>query len=493
MNKKIIIALVGLFFATRLFNLTVLPIFTDESIYIYWAKYIATVRSHWFLSLTDGKPPLLIWMISFLLTILPHSFYLVAGRLPSVVSGLIGLIGIYKLAKILLNSEKAGVIAAALFIINPFILLYDRLAIYDSMLSAFLIWTIYFAVKTSKFLRLKDALFWGIFLGLSFYAKPTAILFIVLSPLCALFLLKRKSPKRDWGRLLGLSFFALAVGEGLNNLQRVSHVYSRAAIKNQEFQQPINELFKNPLALTWGNMQGFITWITAYYSLPFVIIGLVAFIFLMVKKPKEGVILFSLWVLPLLILATIGRIVFPRYILFTTPYFIIPLAYGISMGFEKRKSVIFGTIFLLVIILASQIKMDYFLLTDPSRSSIPATDYNQYVSEHPSGYGLSKIFEIINKEAKDNPGKKIFIVTQGTFGIYPYAFNLEYWNNKQIEVMPRWPLEKLDNDIYNASKKGSVFIVFKEKSGVPQEMPLKIILKSQKPGGNFPIYLTTFK
>src|SRR3989344_7406580 len=53
----------GGFFASRLFNLTIIPIFTDEAIYLRWAQ-IALTDPRWrFISLIDGKQPLFIWLL----------------------------------------------------------------------------------------------------------------------------------------------------------------------------------------------------------------------------------------------------------------------------------------------------------------------------------------------------------------------------------------------------------------------------------------------
>ena len=52
------IVLIALYFFTRLINLDKFPIFSDEGIYIHWAK-VAKVDAAWrFISLTDGKQPL---------------------------------------------------------------------------------------------------------------------------------------------------------------------------------------------------------------------------------------------------------------------------------------------------------------------------------------------------------------------------------------------------------------------------------------------------
>jgi len=64
--KKEILLGLGLtvaYFATRLFNLTLMPIFTDEAIYIRWSE-IALYDPTWrFISLSDGKQPLMIWLM----------------------------------------------------------------------------------------------------------------------------------------------------------------------------------------------------------------------------------------------------------------------------------------------------------------------------------------------------------------------------------------------------------------------------------------------
>ncbi|PIV70919.1 hypothetical protein COW57_02575, partial [Candidatus Roizmanbacteria bacterium CG17_big_fil_post_rev_8_21_14_2_50_39_7] len=50
-----------LYFATRLYNIKLLPIFNDEGIYIHWAKAAWHDASWRFISLTDGKQPLQTW------------------------------------------------------------------------------------------------------------------------------------------------------------------------------------------------------------------------------------------------------------------------------------------------------------------------------------------------------------------------------------------------------------------------------------------------
>src|SRR5207302_1922434 len=84
------------FLVTRLINLEKLPIFGDEGIYIHWAKTAWHDASWRFVSLTDGKQPLQTWGTIPLLKLFPTNA-LLAGRLFSVITGLIAFAGIFNL------------------------------------------------------------------------------------------------------------------------------------------------------------------------------------------------------------------------------------------------------------------------------------------------------------------------------------------------------------------------------------------------------------
>lgn len=489
-HAVVIISLVLLYFITRLYNLLLLPIFTDESIYIFWAKTIATTKSQWFISLSDGKPPILVWMIGILLSIFPSDMYLLAGRLPSVGAGLFSLVGIYFLSRILFSSHKAGLIASFLYIISPFTLLYDRMALFDSLLSAMLIWSCFFAIKTAHTLKIQDAVFWGFFLGLAFLSKPTALVFLLLTPIIFLLFIPFASYKKEWKRMLLLIAVALGIGYGINNLQRISSTYPAMVAKNKQFQVPLRELLAEPFKYTQNNMRSFFTWIVPYYTLSFFMVGVCSFFYLLIKKIKIASAVFLLWFVPLFALATVGRELFPRYILIVTPYFFLPVAYACAQILKQSKFVTVLLLGIVVLSLYSAILFDYLILTNPPAAPIPLIDYQQYIAHHPSGYGLDAIFTRIDKESQNHP---IVVVTQGTFGLYPYAFNLRYWDNKNVIIVPKWPLDKVDKEIEELKFQGPVYIVFKDLDRLPPTFPVELVITSVKPGGKNPIFFTQLK
>ncbi|KXK10841.1 MAG: hypothetical protein UZ22_OP11002000602 [Microgenomates bacterium OLB23] len=89
-----------LFALTRLIKLDGFPIFSDEGIYIRWAK-VAWKDATWrFISLTDGRQPLQTWATIPFLKLFEHNA-LLAGRLFAVTAGFISLTGVITLARYL--------------------------------------------------------------------------------------------------------------------------------------------------------------------------------------------------------------------------------------------------------------------------------------------------------------------------------------------------------------------------------------------------------
>src|SRR5574341_1123005 len=119
--------LLGLYLLTRLTNLTQLPVFTDEAIYIRWSQ-IGSQDANWrFISLTDGKQPLFTWLA--MITVRIFSDPLLAGRVVSVIAGFFTMIGVWVLAKEVFQKPRIAYLASALYVLSPFALVYDRMAL----------------------------------------------------------------------------------------------------------------------------------------------------------------------------------------------------------------------------------------------------------------------------------------------------------------------------------------------------------------------------
>src|SRR5579885_52895 len=172
--------LLALFFLTRLYNLLGLPIFTDEAIYIHWSQVAANDASWRFISLTDGKQPMFVWIAMILLKLISNP--LVAGRMVSVIAGLLSMIGMFFLASELFKNKKIGLTASLIYILYPFSLVYDRLALYDSLVAMFMIWSLYFEVLLVRHIRLDLAMILGMIVGGGMLTKSNADFALILLP-----------------------------------------------------------------------------------------------------------------------------------------------------------------------------------------------------------------------------------------------------------------------------------------------------------------------
>jgi hypothetical protein len=281
------------------------------------------------------------------------------------------------------------------------------------------------------------------------------------------------------------------VSQAINNVQRLSNTFPLAAVKDAQFQLPLKDFLMNPFQLLGGNLHAFFSWIVSYYTLPVFLLGIFCFVFLFRFEFKKTLVILSLWFIPISIFALVGREIFPRYILFTTLYFFIPIACAVDkiLSFKKRNYAVFGIV-LVGIIFYSSVSFSFRILKSPATAPFPLTDLQQYVTQHPSGYGLDKVFAFLHNEEKQG---RINVMTQGTFGLYPYAFYLEFWNDPKVNVLGRWPLDKIDPDMIQISKTQKLFIILKEHDAIPANLPLQLVLKAEKPGGQYPILVTVLK
>ena len=150
--------LIVLYFLLRVPNLTLQPIFADEAIYIRWAQVMRAESTLRFLPLFDGKTPLFMWSMMPVLKFIEDPLF--AGRFLSVVSGFMSLVGVIVLGWKVFG-KKVALWAGFLYVITPYIVFFDRMALVDSMLAAFTVWAIYFAIWLSQTVRLDLSMILG--------------------------------------------------------------------------------------------------------------------------------------------------------------------------------------------------------------------------------------------------------------------------------------------------------------------------------------------
>lgn len=481
-----IIALSLVYFATRIFNLTIIPIFTDEAIYLRWAQ-IALGDPRWrFISLLDGKQPLFIWLMLPVLKLVADP--LVAGRLLSVAMGYVAMIGFMAFSWYLTRKLLVSLVAGLVYICFPFFLVYDRLAIYEALFLAIAVWTIFLMYIYGTKQRLDVALILGTVIGVGLLTKSYANYYLILLPITLLLITWKKSEwKSQFMRWLGLSFVVLIQSQIYSNILRLSEFRHVVDQKNLSFIYSFGEILQDPFKSVVGNSIGLANWLIGYLSLPLFITIIFAFFWYIRKSWKTGLFFLSFFIVPFVSLAFFGRVIYPRFLLFMIPPLLIPTFLFFSYLYQKYSiKILFGGFFLLALPLFFSFK----LLTDPIHAPLPQADRQQFINDWPSGYGIPEVVDYLDQEAKNGP---IIVGTEGTFGLFPMALEVFLGKNNNITFKAYWPLNEFPTELEILAQKQPVFLIFKERQVFPegQYWPIELIKQYQR--GDGPTYLKFYR
>lgn len=475
----------ALFLFSRLINLTVIPIFVDEAIYLRWAQIAKNDASWRFISLTDGKQPLFVWLTMVLMKMIKEP--LVAGRLVSIGSGLVSLVGIWFLSFILFKNRRLSFFASLLYLISPFYLLYDRMALMDAMVGTFCLLALLFEILLVKTLRLDVALILGAVLGGGILTKTSGFFNIYLLPLTLLlFDWKDKKWKFNLLKWAGLAFLAVVISQLFYGILRLSPFFHMIARKDTVFVYPVKEWLSHPLMFFWGNLKGLTDWLVNYLTWPIVL--LIGSSFLFVRKDfREKALLFSWFLIPFVGLAFFGKVIYPRFILFMSLPLLVLAVFSLEeVATRVKKREVLIVVFLLF--LALPMFTDWKILFEPTTAPIPKADVGQYINDWPAGYGVKEVVAFAKKEAQD---QQVFIATEGTFGLMPTSLELYLWDHPNVKIKGYWPVGEIPEEVLEKAEEKPTYFVFNETQRIPSDWPLELIFKTRK--GNGKTFLHFFK
>lgn len=451
----VLLGLTIVYFISRFYSLLSLPIFTDEAIYIRWAQ-IAKQDANWrFISLTDGKQPMFIWLMMISLRLIQDP--LLAGRVVSVGAGFITLIGMYFLGREVFKSNKIGLISSALYVVFPMSLVYDRMAIYDSLVGSFAVWSLFLIILLARRVRLDVALILGMVIGGGVLTKTSAFFSIYLLPVSLILLdWQGRGAKNRLIKWIGLAIIVIVLSYAFYSILRLSPFFHIIADKNAIFVYTLKEWLVHPFDGFFVNWQAFWDWVNRYLTWPLLFLAIASF-FVVRQFTKEKIVLFLWFIVPIISLALFGRTLYPRFIFFMILPLLPLVAFSISsIQTRMKKTSLFIVLCCLIFVLV--FKADYFILKNFSLAYIPESDIIQYLTGWPAGGGIKKSIEFFEKEAKKG---KIYIATQGTFGLMPYAFEIYLINNPNIKIEGYWPIgDKIPAKVIEESKKIPVYFFF---------------------------------
>jgi len=412
---------------SRLIGLTALPIFTDEAIHIQWAEQI--LRGNLLTPLKDGKL-LHVWLIALGLPWVSDPLW--AARVLAVLEGAIALYACFRIGARLYD-RLAGFLCAALYVMCPFTLFHDRMALADGPLSAFAALTLLWSIAVIQDERRFYVLLLGLAMAGAILCKMPGLL-TLLTPVMAAFLLA-KPPRIRVVKQLALSYCIT-----------LTLVVVPVVIFLLTTRQPHEKSVLGENVWTWmvqvaTNVQTTYKWLWFYWTPPVLILAVAGFVFAVIKRNREHLLLAATSLVPIVAFIAISRVWVPRYLLLATVPALTLVAGIVTVDITPRVTRLIGLaqpaavravpgILLLVVVGLFAWKVNWLLLTNPAQAPLPRVDRNQYVELWPSGYGVVEAAHYLRSLARDYPGG----IVVATHDFQDFGLKVSLMNEKRITV-----------------------------------------------------------
>lgn len=450
---NIIFVLSVIFFLIRLPNLTLQPIFADEAIYIRWAQIMKAEPTLRFLPLSDGKTPLFMWILMGVFKVFDDPLF--AGRMLSIFAGFATFLGAITISWKFFN-KTAAFFAATLITFTPMIFFFDRMALVDSMMSAFFIWSLFFALLLMHYPRLDLAMILGFTIGGGWLTKTPGFFAILTLP-ATLFSFNWHPSTRAKRAVKILMFWLISVTIALAiyNALRLGPGFSSLSARNSDYVFSPQELSGRPLDPFIPHLNDLIDWLPKMLTLPVLALIILAFFAGLFKFNRLVLAIFAWGLIPLTLEVAFLRTFTARYILFSFPPFLIAAAWLLSEAvkkFQVRRYI--ASALALTLILPMSIYFDYLLLFDQEKAPLPREERRGYFEDWTAGYNfkeLSGYFEELSKTGQ------IVVGTEGSFGTLPDGLAIYLDKNRNVIIVPGQNV--YSKELINASLRFPTFFV----------------------------------
>jgi 4-amino-4-deoxy-L-arabinose transferase-like glycosyltransferase len=412
-------------FSLRFVNLTKIPVFADEAIYIRWAQVMKAEETLRFLPLSDGKQPLYMWVTTPFLKVINDPLF--AGRLVSVLSGLGTMVGVGVLSWLLFRSKKAALAASAIYAVSPYTFFFNRMALADSMLAMFGVWTFIFSYLAVTKARFDYAMLAGFALGGAWLTKSPALFFILMLPTLLVF-----SPKR---KLMISTFYLLItafIGYGFYNILRLGPNFSQISARNADYVYPLSHILSDPFNPFRTFLLMSYEWIVSFGPWTLILLAAIGILVNWKKNRKQLIVLGFWFVAPILVQSEFAKVFTARYILFTIPYLIILAASAFNNEKEKITKIL---TFALAFFVAQSLVLNYSLLTNPERAKLHRSERSGYLEEWTAGQGIKETADYLKNEIMKSGDTKIVVGTEGYFGTLPDGLQMYLNDTPEITVI----------------------------------------------------------
>lgn len=439
-NYKYLFLILIFYFLSHFLYLNNLPVFADESIYIRWSQLIIDdPKQYLFFPMNDGKTPLFMWVL------VPFQFLfedqLLSARFVSVLIGAVQVVVIYKFIELFSLPKRASIFAGLLTTILPFWFFHHRMALIDGLLvllfslSYYFLFNFFILNDNAKinenvknkitfldfkyFLNLKNLLLSSLFLGLAYWTKIPAVLFLP-----AIFLLIFYFNK-NWQKNIFYLLCVITLGTLIFISLRLHPTFGQLFSRGSDFLYPVRVvLFEGKWQETLRFWPSYFEYFYVYMT-PALLLLLVFGLFTK-KHKKEAHLFFWSGILFLLPIMILGKAVYPRYLFPATWFFTLSAVFAFESFaslIEKSKKQsnlqIFSAICIsLIMANIAGLSFDFIIRSYINADTINfvKADRVQYLTEWSSGHGIKEVMQDIRELAKN---QKVAVATEGYFGTLP--------------------------------------------------------------------------
>ncbi|MBI1356427.1 MAG: hypothetical protein GC160_18960 [Acidobacteria bacterium] len=411
------------------------PIVGDEAIYLRWAEIIDH-QGQWLISLLDGKQPLSYWIYAVERMLFAGADPLWMGRLVSAAAGVATAALLYAIGERLAD-RRAGLLAAALYAVFPWGVMYDRLVYTEALVNlagAAVVLVSLWAFEPERAGWRRAALV-GLALGLGYLLKSTALQYASAPVLIAAWKLRPRWAEA--ARLLAIAFavaalfpiFCILATPAAPTLETHSLVlHSTNFFVHQE------DFLKNPFVVLPQNLGTLGEYLGSFLTWPATAALAAALAYLAWRRSAAGLLLVAVSGAALLFQTT-ALVFFPSRYPFPQMW---PLLVALAIAASdlarrlpsRRQSQALLAGFAVVVVLPMLARSLGVVLAP--RESIWPSDARYYFGVHAhNGAGMREAIEFLRAEAAQGPLVVLVDPIWGlpADGVFPY---LNQWKGARV-------------------------------------------------------------
>lgn len=247
------------------------------------------------------------------------------------------------------------------------------------------------------------------------------------------------------------------------------------------------EMLRNPLTPILTNLPQLLSYFPPYFGTSWITLIFLGFLIGFLKKETRIFYLFLTFFVPFAALAVFGRLVYPRFIFFMVLPLLPIIAYS-SLTLTRGLKSPPAKLALVFVIFSYPLVNSFYIITRPTAAQLPKIEAEQLLNSWPAGFGVKEVVSYITEQSKT---KKVYLATEGTQGLFPYALELYFVGNSNVTIKGYWPVQDIPVEVREKAKTMDTYFIYKDTLSPPPQKNVKEILRIRRGIGNS--YLILFQ